>query len=67
MDYSALTTTVRKLNESIESAIQIDNHKSLVNDEEWIWNMVTLGKVTNFFEELLSDFDNYISTQGTDR
>jgi len=67
MDYSALTTTVRTLNEAVDNAIKVDSDKQLTKSEEWIWHMITLAKVTTFFEQVLSDFDEYYSVTGNDR
>lgn len=61
MDYTALTMTVLRLQEAIDYAVKIDKDKRLVDDEAWIWNMLTLAKVKEFFDEELHDFDTFNS------
>jgi hypothetical protein len=59
MDYNALAITIAKLNEAIEFATQIDKNKQLTQSEDWIWNMITLAKVTDFFEKELEDLETF--------
>lgn len=67
MDYTALTMTVHKLNEAIEHAIKVDTNGKLKREEEWTWNMLTLAKVTSYFEKELEDLETFHLVMGSDR
>lgn len=66
VNYTALVLTVKKLNEAIENSVQIHTKKEYMKDEEWIWHMLSLGRVTNYFEQMLSEFDDYIQNSDCD-
>lgn len=67
MDYTALTMTVHHLQEAINQAIKVDKDGRLKREEEWTWNMLTLAKVTSYFEKELEDLDTFHLVMGSDR